>query len=192
MQYIERSHEDSTVSTPMAPTEDAGDGMNRLITPAPSARPRVSPDGSMLNVLARAADEMPLRGNVPPSTPGSSCLLDRKAFLDLFRKAARTLDPDPYAGISVLEQGLDQLLSPDDSSAYQLGDQIVHARIDQPRRDLDDKYDVLTAGVVSEGELKDLFEVYVPTLDLQLIWKGTGQGVIPSFGYSIRSSIPSK
>jgi hypothetical protein len=113
----------------------------------------------MLNTLARAADEMPVTCHTASTDQSSSQPLDRQTFLGLFKDAARTLDPDPYVGISILEQGMDQLLIPEDPFGFELGDQIIHARIDQPRRDLVDRYDPLQSGLVSAPEIKDLLDV---------------------------------
>ncbi|WWC89321.1 uncharacterized protein L201_004242 [Kwoniella dendrophila CBS 6074] len=142
------------------------------------------PFSNMLNVLAKVADEMP-PNQVPPtsvehennpySSPETSMSIsmsnpspytttfDKKKFLNMYRQASRSLDPDPYMGMAVLEQGLDELLyiDPEERQTRILpGEEIVYSRVDQPRRDLLDEWDVLTVGLLSEDEVNDLLEVY--------------------------------
>ncbi|WRT66379.1 uncharacterized protein IL334_003334 [Kwoniella shivajii] len=120
------------------------------------------PWSNMLNVLAKVADEMP-PNPVPYSPENSMYPFDRRKFLDLYRQASRTLDPDPYMGMAVLEQGLDLLLNNDpgeQSTRILPGEEIVYSRVDQPRRDLLPEWDVLTIGLLSETEVEDLLDVY--------------------------------
>jgi hypothetical protein len=118
----------------------------------------------MLNALARAADDVPA---VPSATllggngAGGISLnydFDRSAFLERFRTASRSLDPDPYAGVSVFEQGADLLLGVDTYGPNGPGDPRIHARIDQPRRDLGMGYDPCLVGVVVPIEAQELLD----------------------------------
>lgn len=113
----------------------------------------------MLSVLARVADDQPEHEHESPETVAREPF-DRTRFLDEFYEAARGLDPNPYRGVSLLEEGLGELQKPPDAYAPQPGDELVYARIDQPRFDLGPDYDPVAAGIVSEREARDLYEVY--------------------------------
>ncbi|KAK8864412.1 hypothetical protein IAR55_001660 [Kwoniella newhampshirensis] len=119
---------------------------------------------NMLNVLAKVANDMPpnpLSSSPTRSPDDSSHPFDRRKFLEMYRQASRTLDPDPYMGLVVLEQGLDQLFEEDQGKTVILpGEEIVYCRIDQPRRDVEPEYDLLNVNLLSEAEVEDLLDVY--------------------------------
>ncbi|WWD17292.1 hypothetical protein CI109_101732 [Kwoniella shandongensis] len=130
-------------------------------TSTPSAGPSFS---NMLNVLAKVANDMPpnpLPSSSTRSPEDSTHPFDRRKFLEMYRHASRTLDPDPFMGLVVLEQGLDQLFEEDGGETAILpGEEIVYLRVDQPRRDVAPEYDLLTINLLSETEIEDLLEVY--------------------------------
>lgn len=114
----------------------------------------------MLNVLARVANDQPLEspsGTSPITT--ATAAFERSSFLATFRDDARALDPDPYRGLAVLEEGLDELFKPAESCVSP-SEEIVHARIDQPRLDVAPAYDVVSSGCVSETDAVELAAVY--------------------------------
>ncbi|WOO78254.1 Protein priB [Vanrija pseudolonga] len=116
---------------------------------------------NMLSVLARVANEQQ-----PPSVPHLEppitrhANLDRSTFLDEFRSVARTLDPDPFRGLGVLEDGLEHLFKPIESYPSQPCDEVVYGSIDSPRLDNVPEYDAISIGLVTEADAKDLLEVY--------------------------------
>ena len=116
----------------------------------------------MLSVLARVANDQPAPTEpTPPNAEEEP--FDRSAFLCEFLDEARHLDPDPYGGVAVLEEGLGELYKCEPyarSSAAAAAEQIVHSRIDQPRLDVSPAYDVVSGGIVSEAELRNLLDVY--------------------------------
>ncbi|WWC61884.1 uncharacterized protein I303_104469 [Kwoniella dejecticola CBS 10117] len=159
--------------------ETPRDGNTRHCTPLSTSQHQQTSSGAaqpfsnMLNVLAKVADEMP--PNQLPSIPQNNLIsspetatspysvFDRRKFLDMYRQASRSLDPDPYMGMAVLEEGLDLLLNndPDERETKILpSEEVVYSRVDQPRRDLADEWDVLTNGSLSEHEVEDLLDVY--------------------------------
>jgi hypothetical protein len=120
----------------------------------------------MLNVLCVAASR------VPASSPEQQSLdfnlhtshtaggtFDRTAFLSVFRDASKTLDLDPYKGISTLEEGVDALFQVGGNLDEAPGQTMVHHRVDLPRRDLKPEYDVILSGILSESDVQDLLEV---------------------------------
>lgn len=115
----------------------------------------------MLSVLARVANEQQAP-SVPHLEPPSTryANLDRSAFLDEFRSVARTLDPDPFRGLGVLEDGLEHLFQPIESYPSQPCDEVVYGSIDSPRLDNAPEYDAIAIGLVTEADAKDLLEVY--------------------------------
>ncbi|OCF36832.1 hypothetical protein I316_01428 [Kwoniella heveanensis BCC8398] len=102
---------------------------------------------------------------------------DRARFLSMYRQASRSLDPDPYMGMAVLEQGLDQLFEVrEDDTRVLPSEQIVYSRVDQPRRDLRDEWDVLSSSLLSEHEVDEVLEVLDRHFDL-LYMEITKQGL---------------
>ncbi|WVQ72610.1 hypothetical protein IAR50_002168 [Cryptococcus sp. DSM 104548] len=138
----------------------AEDGSPAPETPMSNERPP-SPFSNMLNILSRVANDMP-RASKPLGTAESPGLpFDREKFLDLYRQASGTLDPDPFMGMAVLEQGLDQLFGGQERDTdIQQGEEVIYARIDQPRRDLEPHLDPVISGLVTEREARDLLSVY--------------------------------
>lgn len=116
----------------------------------------------MLGVLARVANDHAQPQD--PSPPGAleEEPFDRAQFLAEFWQDAKTLDPDPFGGVAVLEQGIEELHGPvyRPSHGGPPQDEVVHARFDQPRLDVGPEYDLVANGVVGEGELHSLLEVY--------------------------------
>ncbi|GMK53417.1 hypothetical protein CspeluHIS016_0100030 [Cutaneotrichosporon spelunceum] len=123
----------------------------------PCGSPPHSASLNMLSVLARVADD-----HLDQASPEAVARepFDRARFLDDFYDAARGLDVNPYRGITLLEEGLGELQKQPDTYAPKPGDEIVYARIDQPRFDLGLDYDPVTAGIVSERQANDLYDVY--------------------------------
>lgn len=118
------------------------------------------PTFNMLNVLARVANDQPLESpsSTSPVTTATTAF-ERASFLAAFRDDARSLDPDPYRGLAVLEEGLEELFKPAESCVSP-SEEIVHARIDQPRPDIAPEYDVVSRGCVSEVDAAELAAVY--------------------------------
>lgn len=85
---------------------------------------------------------------------------DRARFLDEFHEQARGLDPNPYRGMSLLEEGLKELQLQVESYTPQPGDELVYARIDQPRFDIGAQYDPVACGLVQEREANELYTTY--------------------------------
>ncbi|WVQ81987.1 hypothetical protein IAT38_004114 [Cryptococcus sp. DSM 104549] len=134
------------------------DTPSRQGTPSNSQAPPTF--SNMLNVLAKVANDMP-PNPLPTSPNGTAYPFDRRRFLDMYRQASRTLDPDPYMGMAVLEHGLDQLFGgTEKDTEIRKGEEIIYQRIDQPRRDLAPEYDVVELGMISEGEVDDLMNVW--------------------------------
>lgn len=118
---------------------------------------------NMLSVLARVADDQPQEAS-PETAMESRPPFDRVRFLDDFHEQARCLDPNPYRGMSLLEEGLRELQMPVEAYTPQPGEELVYGRIDQPRFDIAHHYDPVTAGVVKEREAIELHHTY---------WTGT-------------------
>ncbi|KAL1407907.1 hypothetical protein Q8F55_007343 [Vanrija albida] len=116
---------------------------------------------NMLSVLARVANEQQ-QPTLPHLEPASTryASFDRAAFLDEFRGVARTLDPDPFRGLGVLEDGLEQLFKPVEAYPSQACDEVVYGSIDSPRLDNAPEYDAIAIGLVTEADAADLMEVY--------------------------------
>lgn len=112
----------------------------------------------LLNVLASAANDLSKTATMTTPPQATSQPFDRASFLAQFRAAANSLDPDPYGGVAVLEEGLGELYKcePFDCS----GGDVVNARIDQPRLDVGDGYDVVSSGIVTEDEVQSLMAIY--------------------------------
>ncbi|WVR07071.1 hypothetical protein IAU60_004110 [Kwoniella sp. DSM 27419] len=138
------------------------DPVSRHHTPLPPPGPNGPPYSNMLNVLAKVADEMPPNHQTVATSPDTPAYpFDRRKFLGMYRQASRSLDPDPYMGMAVLEQGLDQLFDMDETATkIHPGEEIVYSRVDQPRRDVLPEWDVLTTSLLSENEVDELLEVY--------------------------------
>ncbi|WOO80031.1 putative MFS-type transporterc [Vanrija pseudolonga] len=112
----------------------------------------------LLNVLASVANDQSKTATMPTPPGPTSQPFDRASFLAEFRTAANSLDPDPYGGVAVLEEGLGELYKcePFDCS----GGDVVNARIDQPRLDVGEGYDVVSSGIVTEDEVQSLMAIY--------------------------------
>jgi hypothetical protein len=111
---------------------------------------------NMLSVLARVAHDQP----VEQAASEERGPFDRTRFLDQFKQASLALDPDPYRGMGVFEDGLGELYKPIEPSVYHAEDESVYARIDQPRLDTAPEYDAINIGLLTETEAKELVEVY--------------------------------
>ncbi|WWC70204.1 uncharacterized protein I206_104154 [Kwoniella pini CBS 10737] len=159
--------------------ETPRDGHTRHCTPLTTSQHHQTSSGApqpfsnMLNVLAKVADEMPpnqlpntQQNNMissPETATSPYSVFDRRKFLDMYRQASRSLDPDPYMGMAVLEEGLDLLLNsdPEERETKILpSEEVVYSRVDQPRRDLLDEWDLITNGSLSDHEVEDLSDVY--------------------------------
>lgn len=109
----------------------------------------------MLGVLARVANDQAPQDLSPP---GADEPFDRVAFLAEFWQDATQLDPDPYGGVAILEEGLGELYKSDLGPIQH--EEVVHSRFDQPRLDASPEFDVVACGVVTENELHSLCDVY--------------------------------
>ncbi|KAL1408101.1 hypothetical protein Q8F55_004904 [Vanrija albida] len=137
----------------------------------PPADPTASSFGGMLNVLACVANQEPgsvqvccgtglvmIAPAIPTTTP--KCL-DRAAFLAEFSGSAASIDEShPYAGLAVLEEGLNEICRPGSPTHEVPGEDVVHQPIDQPRYDNWPEYDVVNGGFVTIAQAEDLLEVY--------------------------------
>ncbi|TYJ56997.1 hypothetical protein B9479_002276 [Cryptococcus floricola] len=169
-----RSHDDrsSSEASSYRPTKErrlshwqreespAEDGSPSPESPMSDDRP-TSPFSNMLNILSRVANDMPRDSKPLGAGESPSLPFDREKFLDLYRQASGTLDPDPFMGMAVLEQGLDQLFGGQEQDTdIEQGEEGIYARIDQPRRDLEPHLDPVTNGLITEREARDLLSVY--------------------------------
>lgn len=149
----------------VSPTSDPHTGeLDAPGTRTPGGAATATSTFNMLSVLARVADDQPAHAASPETTMESRPPFDRARFLDDFHEQARRLDPNPYRGMSLIEEGLKELQMPVESYTPQPGEELVYARIDQPRFDIGAEYDPITCGVVKEREATELHQTY---------WTGT-------------------
>lgn len=146
-----------------SPASIFSESLADLAAASPLAEGEAPPGASfnMLNVLARVANDQPEVYPQPVFTPGSiesEPPFDRDSFLAEFRAEAATLDADPYAGVAILEAGLAELY-PLSIESVPTGE-VMYERLDYPRLDVGDAYDLVTCGILTLNEIHGLADVY--------------------------------